>query len=252
MASILSGRNYFNPRSPRRERPFGDISCAFLINFNPRSPRRERRGYQCCSRIAESFQSTLPEKGATIEPAQVSEYHYISIHAPREGSDISPAAGRNLQTYFNPRSPRRERPPKSPETTMEHHFNPRSPRRERRTASTARCTCTTFQSTLPEKGATFFGAMGSGYIYISIHAPREGSNPSMDRITMTKRNFNPRSPRRERRRKRSGLTRRLIFQSTLPEKGATGFASGSRPGRDHFNPRSPRRERQQYPPYYGR
>ena len=51
------------------------------------------------------FQSTLPVRGATIIARTISAISNISIHAPREGSDMC-----NLQTgypswNFNPRSP---------------------------------------------------------------------------------------------------------------------------------------------------
>ena len=56
--------------------------------FNPRSPRGERpRG---CPRISANaqFQSTLPARGATLQGWQDHFRYRISIHAPREGSDI--------------------------------------------------------------------------------------------------------------------------------------------------------------------
>ena len=57
---------YFNPRSPRGERPTAVTSgLNRLLDFNPRSPRGERLE-------ASSFVRN------TIR---------ISIHAPREGSD---------------------------------------------------------------------------------------------------------------------------------------------------------------------
>ena len=123
------------------------------------------------------------------------------------------------------------------------HFNPRSPRRERRLCSNASIRCKGFQSTLPEKGATFPSLESLIIAIISIHAPREGSDKWIMII----------------------LSGRKIFQSTLPEKGATGQVSrfgymsnisihAPREGSDlegkaialteaHFNPRSPRRER---------
>ena len=56
---------YFNPRSPRGERPYGDLILFALFQF----------------------QSTLPARGATIETEKYFESLPISIHAPREGSD---------------------------------------------------------------------------------------------------------------------------------------------------------------------
>ena len=102
---------------------------------------------------------------------------YISIHAPRVGSDIS------------------ERPPRG----RVGYFNPRSPCGERRRTSCMRPSTAEFQSTLPVWGATitmcidelqldisihaprvgsdFFSAMMYNYPDISIHAPRVGSDP---------------------------------------------------------------------------
>ena len=51
------------------------------------------------------FQSTLPVRGATaLGIVQVND-GLISIHAPREGSDIWRDSGRRWTSYFNPRSP---------------------------------------------------------------------------------------------------------------------------------------------------
>ena len=61
----------------------------------------------------------------------------------------------------------------------------------------------------------------SGYILISIHAPRGGSDMRMPRKRISAGNFNPRSPWGERRRTYSGVSRRKQFQSTLPVGGAT-------------------------------
>ena len=169
---------YFNPRSPRGERPNTATQIATQADFNPRSPRGERRA------SCDSSPGPRP----------------ISIHAPREGSDGStrpmffapapfqstlPARGATVMLilyivvmgYFNPRSPRGERPVnhaggKIKSTISIHapregsdcfantykklcnHFNPRSPRGERR------------------DGAAVFDYL----THISIHAPREGSD----------------------------------------------------------------------------
>ena len=101
-------------------------------DFNPRSPRGER----------------LVAQGLFNDPDA------ISIHAPREGSDVSSSGGTSCRTYFNPRSPRGERhalvvqfpveemisihaPREGSDPTLRPlwglcwHFNPRSPRGER-------------------------------------------------------------------------------------------------------------------------
>ena len=59
---------------------------------------------------------------------------------------------------------------------------------------------TAFQSTLPVKGATYVDLMLISLLFISIHAPREGSDGCSSIIS-----------------RKTGE-----FQSTLPVKGATG------------------------------
>ena len=194
----------FNPRSPRRERPYPVVHHGAFAMFQSTLPAKgaTNEGRPCRSHQL-TFQSTLPAKGATLEageyqaivrfqstlPAKgatspVATYlvlSRVSIHAPREGSDLTPWQTLLHRNSFNPRSPRRERP---------------------RTRS-----CPTpnleFQSTLPAKGAT-----------------RRSSARRRDFAS-----FNPRSPRRERRWPRVDVSIDFEFQSTLPAKGATGYTS---------------------------
>ena len=146
-----------------------------------------------------------------------------------------------------------------------------------------------FQSTLPARGATGAYLRRIGYHRISIHAPREGSDGCVSPPKRLPQNFNPRSPRGERPcppwqacncqrisihapREGSDPTRPsisetlMLFQSTLPARGATRYdiatsaaatqfqstlpargATGQGRRRSllpyHFNPRSPRGER---------
>ena len=189
----------FNPRSPRGERQELPQNRTTRLYFNPRSPRGERR------------------KG--IQP-------------------------RLNSLYFNPRSPRGERRCAVPRRiSFLANFNPRSPRGERLFQPTARKCSQEFQSTLPARGATIAVYHGVAYLIISIHAPREGSDSrsrksckrssisihapregsdcAVEKGSIYLRNFNPRSPRGERRRTVHQRSRR----------------------RDYFNPRSPRGER---------
>ncbi len=96
-----------------------------------------------------------------------------------------------------------------------------------------------FQSTLPVRGATYVPPMPGLYMYISIHAPREGSDTFVVELAAEVQ----------------------VFQSTLPVRGATGAETKGEqinwisihapregsdrlyprcvgPGR-YFNPRSP-------------
>ena len=78
----------------------------------------------------------------------------ISIHAPREGSDLWGWPASSATSYFYPRSPRGER--LSP--LLELYVQP------------------AFLSTLPARGATAEAQNYKKTLLISIHAPREGSD----------------------------------------------------------------------------
>ena len=171
-------------------------------------------------------------------------YELISIHAPREGSDLLREGRTNKERNFNPRSPRGERPRWSRKTAGSSHFNPRSPRGERQfsaklvinsvdfnprsprgerpthiTLIHPRCL---FQSTLPARGATSSTAHRS---------TRPGDfNPRSPRgerlfgecvYCEMAFYFNPRSPRGERRKGQRKPAPQKQFQSTLPARGAT-------------------------------
>ena len=58
------------------------------LDFNPRSPQRERRNTLSANTYTNTFQSTLPAKGATEYVSLVDFDFDISIHAPRKGSDV--------------------------------------------------------------------------------------------------------------------------------------------------------------------
>ena len=122
----------FNPRSPHRERPSLLFRCPNLPYFNPRSPHRERRLSVTIHVHNKVFQSTLPSQGAT--GLETGEYivKQISIHAPLTGSD-----GHEVQMVWR-----------------RSYFNPRSPHRERHYTDMLTFSDYPFQSTLPSQGAT--------------------------------------------------------------------------------------------------
>ena len=164
-----------------------------------------------------------PRVGSDSDNGQDSRYRrLISIHAPRVGSDCLAREAAEDCSYFNPRSPCGERPwlgrqlhititfqstlpvwgatGKLPGT--EHpptDFNPRSPCGERRIFRNVLVLHEQFQSTLPVWGATSSAGCQRGLTYISIHAPRVGSDEG---VIPTGQKFG-------------------IFQSTLPVWGAT-------------------------------
>mgnify|MGYP006073930411 CR=1 FL=1 len=122
-----------------------------------------------------------------------------------------------------------------------------------------------FQSTLPLRGATRRGCSTVAVAVISIHAPLTGSDSCASPLPKAGEYFNPRSPYGERPQRRPGPWTCLIFQSTLPLRGATNSATslcknivisihapltGSDSDGDlstlttkYFNPRSPYGER---------
>ena len=126
-------RTHFNPRSPcgERRRTFPAAGTSFY--FNPRSPCGERRTVIRDQECRGKFQSTLPLRGATLNPGRLScstrefqstlplrgatklriitlRMSCISIHAPLAGSDHGLLARWRIIEHFNPRSPCGERP----------------------------------------------------------------------------------------------------------------------------------------------
>ena len=257
----------FNPRSPRGERPRprvpvlgptrfqstlpargATVETARRLHdrhhFNPRSPRGERHSGGRATGERCTFQSTLPARGATDLYGYKQFLRRISIHAPREGSDIARRCICRRRRHFNPRSPRGERQPELKESLVYLKF----------------------QSTLPARGATVIGEHSVVTRQISIHAPREGSDYCPPVSHAGGKNFNPRSPRGERPDKyielpgvatfqstlpargatwtRYHVAQEKEFQSTLPARGATTRDTYARRTMCNFNPRSPRGERQ--------
>ena len=58
-------------------------------HFYPRSPRGERLSGKAHTSSVNAFLSTLPARGATGGQSVQDGFSMISIHAPREGSDIT-------------------------------------------------------------------------------------------------------------------------------------------------------------------
>ena len=62
-------------------------SARWPPDFYPRSPRGERHDRRGLIPRDEGFLSTLPARGATVRCKVLQNDGWISIHAPREGSD---------------------------------------------------------------------------------------------------------------------------------------------------------------------
>ncbi len=148
-------------------------------------------------------------------------------------------------SYFNPRSPHGERRLKASTTTMYtrfqstlpargatrdngecpgsgRHFNPRSPHGERLSKEATAVYINEISIHAPRTGSdVIHSTTGGVQMDISIHAPRTGS----DWQRMTRRNI------------------KMVFQSTLPARGATVYADANKEAQYYFNPRSPHGER---------
>ena len=263
----VGGFSDFNPRSPHGERHDFRHSPerAEAISIHaPRTGSDERCDCGCSQtdisihaprtgsdrtlrnlvNIVNSFQSTLPARGAT-------RYHFfrrlsnvISIHAPRTGSDCTRWMPCPATAYFNPRSPHGERRdiitagrddacdfnPRSPHGERRlygsharrlHHFNPRSPHGERHIQMFIGFARQRFQSTLPARGATARLWVQLSARSISIHAPRTGSDQGASSRPSTSLSFQSTLPARGATIKQGHTPGKERFQSTLPARGAT-------------------------------
>ena len=169
---------YFNPRSPCGERLVLSTGGDTYSSFQSTLPVWGATSLFIKPRfMLVIFQSTLPVWGATKYIVSACREGYISIHAPRVGSDLNKSRLRAKSAHFNPRSPCGERQKMGAAKTPGHGF----------------------QSTLPVWGATGSGFRQRRKSAISIHAPRVGSDVFYDNYTKVRKDFNPRSPCGERR-----------------------------------------------------
>ena len=254
---------HFNPRAPRGARladnsrlhDFTDISIhapregrdnslrfclSASLYFNPRAPRGARRTSIRRAAIAFLFQSTRPARGATVAALQIFPDDTISIHAPREGRDVSLMRARFCSS-ISIHAPREGR---------DHSFL---------------VVADGFRISIhaPREGRDPINGDGIGRVMISIHAPREGRDilalfPDPDKLNFNPRAprgarlkmgraafeedqyFNPRAPRGARRVWTAWSDREYAFQSTRPARGATGNGDVSAIG-DPFQSTRPAR-----------
>ena len=191
----------------------------------------------------------------------------ISIHAPREGSDrglqkspalpgpflstlpargatVTDAAIYQWECDFYPRSPRGERLDGLGQVPFDAVFLSTLPARgatEQRGAVVE--DFQQFLSTLPARGATVRPFTWDIQPMISIHAPREGSDPEPPGGYERPGHFYPRSPRGERPAWQSPADALLWISIHAPREGSDGGQRPAGPGRRDFYPRSPRGER---------
>ena len=191
------------------------------------------------------FQSTLPARGATASAALLTRRCGV----------------------FQSTLPARGATPARPAVGSAHAISIHAPREGSDDAyDTLACVGNLFQSTLPARGATLpydggvfhylrfqstLPARGATRMPCQSQSPRWNFNPRSPRgerrtspgRTPKSRYFNPRSPRGERPLVPAGHRCAQQFQSTLPARGATNVLRRSIRFYDDFNPRSPRGER---------
>ena len=221
--------------APRRSRP--------TSNFNPRSPHGERHAVRPPHARHDGFQPTLPARGATHVPSQLEEIIMISTHAPRTGSDLQ---GRLL-------------------FCQHYNFNPRSPHGERHLRAINRRRATTFQPTLPARGATVVADELLQICLFQPTLPARGATNTSGVYGAMYVDFNPRSPHGERLTLSSTLLVLFSISTHAPRTGSDPFRNprhfrlcisthAPRTGSDvglytivvgvlDFNPRSPHGER---------
>ena len=178
-----------------------DTSTALLPDrgFNPRAPCGARPARRGLTRLAMTFQSTRPMRGATGHDISDEYTTEVSIHAPHAGRDT-----RAFSILL--RSAR---------------FNPRAPCGARRVFRRAPLLLYKFQSTRPMRGATRAVAVRKRRTRVSIHAPHAGRDHGLHVIEERTRGFNPRAPCGARQQGAAANREITEFQSTRPMRGAT-------------------------------
>ena len=173
----LDSPAHFNPRSPHGERPrFTTARCA-PCSFQSTLPARGATVAALSEKSGISFQSTLPARGATNwDDINKAYSEYISIHAPRTGSDAKLMGAPDDVVRISIHAPRTGSDTSCPTSRQRH---------------------SAFQSTLPARGATMSMSITIYPPSISIHAPRTGSDDERGGIAGEV-DFNPRSPHGER------------------------------------------------------
>ena len=91
---------HFNPRSPWGERQRSHCATAISSVFQSTLPAGGATNATKQHLLTEQFQSTLPVGGATPSSLLCFVLYHISIHAPREGSDLPILVNRRFLIKF--------------------------------------------------------------------------------------------------------------------------------------------------------
>ena len=179
---------------------FSSHLTSHRFDFNPRPPRGGRLSDILLCSIAQRFQSTPPARGATAPgtPTPIGSFG-ISIHAPREGGDVSCPMCLRLPINFNPRPPRGGRRGITDYASLSYAISIHAPR---------------------EGGDNSLSTLG-GKTIISIHAPREGGDGRHICSAGWYSRFQSTPPARGATWMLFSSVAACLFQSTPPARGAT-------------------------------
>ena len=166
------------------------------------------------------FQSTLPMRGATLKHWYDYTEIPISIHAPHAGSDEVDVARGGV-----------------------YIISIHAPHAGSDLDKTAYQSLGLISIHAPHAGSDNEQLQATCDGQISIHAPHAGSDYTHMCYHIVTGNFNPRSPCGERPGNNIIRFKTIIFQSTLPMRGATPCNASGQCRRRDFNPRSPCGER---------
>ena len=238
---------YFNPRSPCGERPSFTLALARgFTYFNPRSPCGERPEPYARLPYVALFQPTLPVRGATCA-------FCFGSNGKNDFNPRSPCGERLSYAYFlapivtfQPTLPVRGATFFAAFWAMCRAFQPTLPVRGATMALIRHMgLISVFQPTLPVRGATWASEFAAYADNISTHAPRAGSDASLI-YAFSMNTISTHAPRAgSDPRSFSPPSFLIVFQPTLPVRGATPVIKAISQVVSHFNPRSPCGERLQ-------
>ena len=169
---------------------------------------------------------------------------FISIHAPRTGSDALILIAR-VVAKISIHAPRTGSDARTPQQLfVAQHFNPRSPHGERPAKISTDAYTRLFQSTLPARGATPLRGVEQVRIYDFNPRSPHGERHGALKYVIEHKIFQSTLPARGATNKEREQHAAETFQSTLPARGATGCIMSNTKTNQNFNPRSPHGERQ--------
>ena len=153
----------------------------------------------------------------------------ISIHTPLAGSDRARSPTPRSRRNFNPHSPCGERPPAMDAGQLVDVFQSTLPLRGATRSAKIRLPSADISIHTPLAGSDFFFPVVVVLRGISIHTPLAGSDSICRPGECRPCNFNPHSPCGERLICSLSRSMTVLFQSTLPLRGATSSGTHGEP-----------------------